>query len=437
MRILSTLVFVLSISILFSCKDKTEITCEPNVVNSSKPNIMLIIGDDIGLDSTPGYDLGTEKPNMPNLQELMNNGIRFNNLWSNPTCTPTRSSIMTGKYGIRTNMLNVGDVLSTNEISLQKYLDQENTGYSHAVVGKWHLSNDANHPTNMGIGYYAGLLTGGTQSYSDWNFTANGQTNNSTEYITSKFSDLAVDWLDDQTEPWFLWLAYTAPHTPFHLPPADLHTVTGLPDDQASIDANPLPYYLAMMEAMDTEMGRVINSLSQEELDNTIIIFIGDNGTPGEVSQEFANNRAKGTVFQGGINVPMIISGKGVTRVNVTENALINTTDLFATIASIAGINVTDINDSQSFKNLLTDESASSRKYVYSEIGDSPEESNYTIRNATHKYIQLMNGSERFYDLSQNPLESPNLLNPNQLPLTTENESILNELQAKLAEIRQ
>ncbi len=177
---------------------------------------------------------------MPNLQSLIDNGIRFTNLWSNPTCTPTRSSIITGKYGFRVDVTKVGDVLSTSELSLQKYL-RDNAAYSDAVIGKWHIANSVNHPTNMGVSYYAGLLSGAVSSYDDWKFTTGGERATSTEYITTKFTDLSIEWLNKQTNPWFLWLAYTAPHTPFHLPPSHLHTQVHLSSNQADIDADPLP----------------------------------------------------------------------------------------------------------------------------------------------------------------------------------------------------
>jgi len=392
----------------------------------------------MGLDACPGYDLGITKPTMPNLESMISSGVRFNNVWSNPTCSPTRSSIITGKYGFRTGVLKVGDELSTSETSIQQYLDN-NLGvtYNQAVIGKWHLSENINHPTNMGINYYAGLLTGGVSSYWDWNLSENNITTNSTEYSTTKITDLAVNWVENQTQPWFLWLAYNAPHTPFHLPPNELHSQGTLPTDDASIEANPLPYYMAMLEAMDSEMGRLIGSLSEEEKENTIIIFIGDNGTPQQVAQEYNSLRTKGSLCQGGINVPMIISGKGVNRFNTTEDALINTTDLFATIANIAGVNVDKINDSQNFKELLSNDNETFRDYVYAETGSGIENSDYTIRNKTHKYLLFEDGTEKLYNLSTDPLESINLMHAHQLPLNSADELIKDELVLKLNEIRQ
>ncbi|MDO5980626.1 sulfatase-like hydrolase/transferase [Flavivirga spongiicola] len=430
-------IFVSIFILLFASCDNSIETIdnaeeEAENTQNNAPNILLIIADDMGLDAAPGYDIGSTKPNMPNLQNLINSGIKFTNLWSNPTCSPTRATILTGKYGFKTGVLEASDILSTSETSLQSYMDtNSSTSYNHAVIGKWHLSNNENHPNNMGINHFAGLIGGGVQSYWNWNLTINGVTTKSTEYTTTKFTDLAINWVAEQTTPWFLWLAYNAPHTPFHLPPNDLHFQGTLPSDQVSIDSNPLPYYMAALEALDTEMGRLINSMSSEEKDNTVIIFIGDNGTPNQVVQEHPSTRAKGSVYQGGVNVPMIVSGKNVTRINETEDALINTTDFFTTIANIAGTSDTEIHDSKSFKNLLvSSDNTGKRDYIYTENED------FTIRNATHKYIYFNNGSEALFNLNVNPLESPNLLNANQLPLSNSDTTIKLELTTKLSEIR-
>ncbi|TMM53710.1 sulfatase [Maribacter algarum] len=435
------LLLLFFVFLFFSCSTDKELdevidAIEEDVVEETmeestneNPNILLIIADDMGLDASPGYALGSIKPNMPNLQNMISSGLIFNNVWSYPTCTPTRASIITGKYGFRTNVMKVDDELSTTETSIQKYLDENtNEAYSHAVIGKWHLSRDVNHATNMGVGKYAGFLSGGVQDYSNWTLVEDGNSTNSTEYTTTKFTDLAIDWVDDQTKPWFLWLAYNAPHTPFHVPPSDLHSQGSLPTDDASISNNPTPYYMAALEAVDTEMGRLLASLSVEERENTIIIFVGDNGTPGQVVQEYNSQRAKGKVYQGGVNAPMIISGADVTRQNETEDALINTTDLFATIADLAGSGTTEIHDSRSFKGLLSTTNTSFREFVYTEVGNDLGTSDYTIRNATHKYIKFADGSEALYNLIENPLEQPNLLNTNQLPLSEENSAELDKL---------
>jgi len=427
--------FLAFILLSLSCKsDEDDLCCPPD--DNTNPNVLLIIADDMGLDASPGYNVGTLKPNMPNLQNLINSGIKFNNVWSNPVCSPTRSTILTGKYGYRTGVLIGGDPLSTSEISLQTYINA-NSGneYSNAVVGKWHLSGTPTqplHPNNMGVQYFSGVIGGGVQSYYNWQHTENGQVSTSNEYTTTKLTDDAITWINDQEQPWFLWLAYNAPHTPFHLPPSDLHYQGSLPEDQASIDSNPLPYYLATIEAIDSEMGRIFNSISSEDLENTVIIFLGDNGTPGQVIQQYHSQRAKGSLYKGGINVPMIISGKGVNRINAQEDALISTVDLFATISELCGISTDEIHDSISFKELLNSSGSNDRSNIYSEVGNNY----FAIRNSTHKYMSFEDGSEALYDLEENPFEMPNLLDPNQLPLSDNDQQNQTELIALASQIR-
>lgn len=381
---------------------------------STPPNILLIIADDMGLDACPNYDIGTEKPTMPNLENLINTGITFDNVWATPICSPTRASILTGKYGFRTGVLDATDnhEISLDETSLQTYLNEHApTPYAHAIIGKWHLSGTSNggrnNPSLMGITHYAGLLTGAHDDYWNWPLTENGQQSTQTEYATTVFTNLAINWVTQQQNPWFLWVAYTAPHTPLHLPPDSLLINNTLSGTSSDIDANPLAYYFAMLQALDTEIGRLLNNIDR---DNTLIIFIGDNGSPRRVIQSpYRAARAKGTLYEGGIHVPMIIAGKGITRQGERESALINSTDLFATIADIANTGTTTIHDSQSFKQLFTNNTSSSRTYLYSDVMQDTL-SQWTIRNSTYKLIDFGNNTQEFYNLSTDPYEQTNLL---------------------------
>lgn len=428
--------FCLMFGVLLSCKNIDESDSEDQKeISASKNNVLLIITDDMGLDASIGYNIGNQKPKMPNVQSLINSGLKFNNVWANPVCSPTRSTILTGKYGYRTSVLTVDDIVSTSETSLFTYI-KENSNYNSALIGKWHLSGkppDHNHPNNMGVDYYAGIIGSGIQNYYNWSFSKNGKSSNSTEYSTTKLTNEAINWINDQENNWFLWLAYNAPHSPFHLPPRDLHSRGELSSDAASIDSNPLPYYLAMIESIDSEIGRLFNEIGENILNNTTIIFIGDNGTPNQVAQQYNPRRTKGSLYKGGINVPMIISGNQVSRKNQDENALINTTDLYTTISELCGITNLEIFDSKSFKSLLNNTSNSNtREYIYSEIGSE----NFTIRNSTHKYIYFENGEEALFNLSLNQFENPNLLSANQLPLNEVDQSNKMALLNKLKEIR-
>ncbi len=416
---------------LFGCnKDDGQPTEE--LPSNDSPNILLIIADDLGKDAINGYSEGSVKPNTPNLDDIRNNGISFNNLWVYPTCSPTRASIITGKYGYRTNVKWAGDVLNNSENILHNYIKTEtNNKYITAVIGKWHLAGDLNttfNPEDLGMDYYAGLLSGGG-GYTQWNLTEDGNTTVESSYITEKFTDLSIDWINAQNKPWFLWLAYTAPHTPFHLPPNEMHSQGNLPE--YSTGMNPIPYYMAAIEAMDYQVGRLIDNLTEEEKNNTIFIFVGDNGTPNQVAQApYSSSTAKGSLFQGGINTPMFVSGAGVSRTGNDEN-LISGTDLYATVAEIAGVTVNTINDSKSFTSLFSN-NQNIRNYQYSEKNDGTTDV-WTISNGNYKLIVNSSGEKQMYDLLNDPYESTDLLSGT---LTIEQENSKLNLEIELNLIR-
>lgn len=423
--------FTLIVITLLSCnKDAGNIDISNPTENT--PNILLIIADDLGKDAINGFSEGNIKPTTPNIDAVRNSGLSFTNFWSYPTCSPTRASILTGKYGYRTGVKWASDELGLSETVLQKYInDQTNNKYSTAIVGKWHLSGNSStfNPEILGIDYYAGLIRGEAQSYYNWLLTEDGTSNIVTEYATTKFTNLATDWINQQDKPWFLWLAYNAPHTPFHVPPSEMHSQGFLPEFSSGMDET--PYYMASIEAMDFQIGKLLENVSEEERNNTVIIFIGDNGTPNQVAQSpYTFFTAKGSLNQGGINVPMFISGKGVLRTGNDEN-LITSTDLFSTIAQIAGVSANEINDSKSFKSLLS-QSETVRNFQYCEKDDGTNNL-WTISNGGYKLLKNANGNDEFYDLNNDPYEQNNLINGT---LTTTENTIKSELETELNNIR-
>ncbi len=395
------------------------ISCENQPANSSEasekfentlPNILLVIADDMGKDAFPNYPEGQEKPQLPTLNNLMAGGITFDNLWTYSVCSPTRASILTGKLGYHSGVMEVEQDISLNEESLHDFLkDKTNGDYDTALIGKWHLSNTITDPNSMGVDYFSGIIGGGVSSYTNWNRITNGERERVATYTTTEFSNQAVQWISQRSKPWFLWLAYNAPHTPFHLAPTNLHNQGNLSEDETMIEANPLPYYFSAIEALDTELGRVIESIPNG-LENTIVIFLGDNGTPSQVVQSpYRTRRAKGSIFQGGINVPMVISGVGVTRKGEREDALIQSTDLFTTIAQMAGSVILEKYNSKSFHALLRETDVNTRAYAYTEKSTDGNIC-YTVRDAQYKLIVDADGTESVYDLKNDPYERSNLL---------------------------
>ena len=388
-----------------------------STVAASPTNILLVVADDFGVDTSPCYGAGTDKPWMPTLERLCREGLVFDRFWTAPECSPTRATILTGRYGFR---LGIGAALrrsdpglATSELSLHTFISQQpGTSLSSAVIGKWHLATDANgwaeNPGRMGVSHYAGLLSGGAESYSRWSRTEDGLTAVSTAYITTQLTDDAVAWIGRQKTAWFLWLAYTAPHEPLHLPPASLHGRADLPGTAADMTARPRLYQFAMAEAMDRELGRLLDSLDESTRARTVVIFIGDNGTaPNVVPPSTDRTRAKSTLYEGGIHTPLVVSGAGVTRSGQRESALVNSVDLFSTIAQLGGSPVARWHDSESFAALLSDPAASKRTEAYSEYfgSDRPALHGWTIRDERFKLIVYDSGQRRLFDLANDPAE--------------------------------
>lgn len=395
---------------------------------SDKPNILLIITDDQGKDASAEYNLSTDLPSTPNFSALANDGIIFDNLWVSPSCSPARAALISGKYGHQTNVLSPGDPLPASDVIMQSFLKTEaaTSDYTSAMIGKWHLGGGRTGPNDFGVDHFAGIIGGGVSDYYDWTLNVNGSNTNVTEYVTSELTDQAIDWVSMQTQPWFLWLSYNAPHTPFHAPPASLHA-RALSGTQADINANPRDYYLAAIEAMDTEFGRFWNSLSASEQDNTIIMFIGDNGTPNQVVDPLmTQNGSKGSLFQGGINTPMFVSGAGVTRRGERDDTLITHTDFFPTIVELAGGQLSTYQDGQSFANLMTSANPAHREYSYTNNANG-----WTIRSETHKLIENTNGTQNLYNLITDPAESSDLLEGG-----GDNSAILTELNDEANRLR-
>jgi arylsulfatase A-like enzyme len=383
---------------------KTE---EPtNGYSAENPNVLLIIADDMGMDASP-YDTSSNgarglKPIMPNVQKLYENGVRFENAWVYPTCSPTRAAIITGKPATQTGIYKPGDHLSGTEKILQAFINENtNDTYDTGVFGKWHLSANSSVIEPMGITTYKGTVGGGVSDYYSWPLSEDGITTTISDYYTTTaYTDYAIDWIQERKKPWFCWVAYNAAHTAsdeFHTPKdANMYTTTGTKN---------IRMYMQMLEAMDYEIGNLLNSLDAETIANTVIIFIGDNGTPGKVAQNpFKNGNSKGSLHSGGVNTPFVVSGYEVDRKGVSETAIIEGTDLYATIADICGVEDHDTAFSKSFKDLLINDVGSIRKISFSASG-----SGYTLRN-DHFKLTVEDNIEYLYDMNSDYEETNNLL---------------------------
>ena len=314
---------------------------------------------------------------MPNVEKLCADGVVFDNMTASPLCSPSRAAALTGKYGFRTNVGNVDVELSAEETTVLDVVTTAPTPYANAVIGKWHLGGpqaDPTQPERLGAQYFDGFLRGTVPDFFSWPRVIQGQTNTSSIYTTTALTDSAVAWTGKQTKPWLLWLAYNAPHTPFHLPPANLLSNSTLSGAATDITQNPQAYYMASLEALDTELGRLLNSLPTAVRANTVVMFMGDNGTPARVIQApFTTATAKGSVTEGGVHVPLIVAGAGVTEKGKRSAALLNGVDIFPTIAELARTKAPGQIDGLSFAGQFTNTAAvGPRTFAYSELFSNP-----------------------------------------------------------------
>lgn len=385
--------------------------------NPNQPNILLIIADDLGVDAFNGYQNNQLKPVTPHLDSLRQSGVTFRNAWTAPQCTPTRATMMSGKYGIKTGVTGVPGNLDIEHSSIFKALkESSNDAYNTAVVGKWHISDpaDINHPAELGVDYYEGIFGSAvSNNYEDWEKTIGGldhtaMVTQETAYATSYLTDRSIDWINQQTQSWFLWLAHVAPHAPFHIPP-DPQTYSQSPLN------NSAQQYMAMIENLDFEIGRLLDGIPDLVLENTTIIFIGDHGAGDGVSQNYPTGHNKGSLYQGSIHAPLFACGKNVTRQNVWEESLVQSSDIYATILEASGSDLAGgVYNSFSFYPLLQNANSDSRIYNYTEIKSGVHsESGYTIRSSQYKYIHFDDGIKELYDLLSDSLELINLYGSN------------------------
>ena len=412
-------------------------------VPHSGGNILVLLADDLGVDQLASYGVGVDLPYTPNLDALAASGVQFENAWSNPVCSPTRATIMTGRYSFRNGVGHTVDLggfpLLQSELTLPEMLDH-GTGwaYEHGAFGKWHLGNDTvggfYSPNLAGFSHFEGVLNN-VLNYSVYQKIENGSAQWTLGYHTSDTVDDTVEWVREAREPWFAYVSFNTPHYPWHEPPSSLHSVDLVGEDPPIV--NPRPYYKAMVESMDHEIGRLFTELGPA-LASTTVIFLADNGTPPEVIPPPLDSlKGKGTLYEGGVGVPLIVSGPAVGAPGTRCDALVNTTDLFMTVADLAGAKLPPVFpkgyvlDSVSLVPYLSEpDQPSLRETVYAEIfkpggfsGPYSLEAR-AIRNERFKLIDssitgMAVYASGFYDLRSDPGENNNLLGAAMTPAQT------------------
>ncbi len=320
---------------------------------AAKPNILYIVADDLGWKDVGfrGSEIKT-----PSLDALAKGGVTFDQFYVQPMCTPTRAALMTGRYPLRYGLQSFVILpeqtygLPTDERLLPQMLKE--AGYETAIVGKWHLghADRAYWPRQRGFDYQYGPLIGEIDYFTrkihgvtDW--FINDQPLEQQGYVTTLLGDDAVRLIGehDPATPLFLYLAFTAPHTPYQAPQDYLDRYIDVKDPNRQA-------YNAMITAMDDQIGRVLEALEERGMrDNTIVIFHSDNGgvrsaafageieTAGDLPANNGPYRdGKGSLYEGGTRAVALANWPGHIAPGKVEG-MVHVVDMFPTLAGIAG----------------------------------------------------------------------------------------------------
>lgn len=331
--------------------------------SAQSPNIVLILADDLGYADV-GFN-GSKDITTPNLDALAGNGVSFNEAYvAHPFCGPSRAALMTGRYphkiGAQFNLPTKGSYVGVpiTEPYISEVLQQ--AGYTTGAIGKWHLGEAPQfHPNRRGFDEFYGF-TGGGHHYFPEVFSAkyqqlkkqaitnidhyllplerNGVEVVETEYVTDGLSREAVNFVNSAKQthkPFFLYLAYNAPHVPLHATEEDLAQFS-------HIKNNKRRNYAAMVYAVDRGVGKLVQALKDnQQLDNTLIVFLSDNGGN---TNEGANNsplkQGKGSVFEGGFRVPMLMHWPEKLAKGQQFEHPVLAIDFFPTFAGLAGVDL-------------------------------------------------------------------------------------------------
>ncbi len=329
------LLIILLIAFAFGCQKKSEI---------EKPNIVIFFTDDQGYADVGCY--GAKGFETPNMDKLANNGIRFTNFYVPATvCTPSRAGLLTGRYPKRAG-LHEGVIAPFSEhgLSPDEYTMAEmfkSAGYKTGIVGKWHLGHKEEFmPNNQGFDYYFGVPYSNDMDnhyYKHNNFqspplpvfrnTKQVDSGPNQKYLTKMFTEEAVGFIQrNKDEPFFLYMPHCMPHTPLHA-------------SENFVGKSELGLYGDVIMELDWSMGEIIKSLKEAGVyENTIVVFTSDNGP--RVGSALPLRGQKATTWEGGQRVPGIISWPNKIPKSVVCSEIVNTMDLFPTLADITGAKV-------------------------------------------------------------------------------------------------
>lgn len=378
------------------------------------PNLLVVILDDVGIDRTPWDADSLTAPDLPTLSALADDGVRFTNAWAHPSCSPSRASILTGQHAFRHGIgqyiapLESAGGLDDDLVTISDVLHDAPIPYTTALVGKWHLTGFATeddprtHPKRLGFDHVRGTLANPLdwygeppmkeRSYRFWQDVQDGVDAPREGWLTHDTIDDAVAMVETLPEPWLLVVSLHAAHSPWAPPPGDRTPWWALKD-----------VYDAILEDADTSLARLVGAVDR---DTTQLVVTSDNGTPSQVTRPpLTRGQAKGTVWEGGLKVPLVVTGPLAAR-DAQIDTPVMLLDLFATLAAWGGTEA-PASDGTSWAAWTADpRQAPDDRIVYSEKFDADdgfapdEDHRWAARNLRFKLMEEPLGTEQLLDLT-------------------------------------
>lgn len=394
-----------------------------SVATKPKPNIVLIVADDLGYGDLGCY--GAADIRTPNLDRLSREGVRLTDCYAAaPVCSPTRAALLTGRYPQRAGfewVVDYGDKSwGLTESCLAKKLKA--AGYVTGLVGKWHLGYmPEHHPNSHGFDRFFGFLGADIDYYqhleidsidkgsTELGLFENRERVEAPGYMTDVIADRAARFVKENSKrPFFLYTAFNAPHWPFQKPdnPKDVRTVKNY-GPRVGTRAD----YVAMVERLDAGVGQILGALADQKVaDKTLVVFTGDNG-----GERLSNNgplfHGKYTLWEGGLRVPCLVRRPGLIPAGTLCRDSAITMDLTATALAAAGVKpkAAEPLDGENLLPMLTGKPAGNERTFFWRVRQPGEPVGMkAVRRGSWKYV-LDRRVELLFDLESDPAERVNL----------------------------
>ena len=399
------------------------------VESKPQPNVLIVMTDDQGYGDMSSH--GNPHVRTPNLDRFAESGARFERFFVSPVCAPTRASLLTGRYHLRTGVSGVTrgyENLRSEEITIAELF--RDTGYSTGCFGKWHNGRHMPmHPNGQGFETFIGFCAGHWNTYFDPPLEHNGEPIQREGYIADVITDSAIEFMaNNKDQPWLCYVAYNTPHSPWRVPEPYWSNYNGL-----GLDTKAQCAY-AMVENIDDNFQRLLQEVDRQGKENTIVLFLTDNGANSPRFNAGMKGR-KASIDEGGTRVPLFIRYPGTIKKQTKVEPIAFHLDILPTLTEYCGVKISnDLKnrlDGQSLVPLLSGQSKSnwSKRMLFTHAYRSSRPDSLRAAIRTDRYrATVQNRRWRLYDMIEDPGQTKDI--------AKSNKEILEELKTAFAEWR-